>query len=335
MAGDLVLITGATGFIGSKIAVDALEAGYNVRLAVRREEQINQLKEAFFKYTDQLQFTIVRDFTKEGAFNHALHDVTYVLHVASPLIKQGETDFETDYIQPAVKGTTSILEAAKLAPTVKKVLIMSSIIALMKLGVLDGTAQQTAPVKESNIIHPDTKLVEVNVHGQYSMITQYQGSKILAHQATRDWVQSNKPSFSVATFHPSFVIGPSVLQKKKSEAAPLNDTFYKTIKSGDISIPPYFADVRDVSRAFITAIKEDVPDGQEIIVMGPEVGWSAIARAAEALYPDWKVGLKSDVADSELLPVDRNGYEKILGLKWTSTADLVRGVVDQQRSLEE
>ncbi|KAF9762311.1 hypothetical protein IL306_003458 [Fusarium sp. DS 682] len=307
MSGDLVLITGATGFIGSKIAVDALEAGYNVRLTVRREEQIDLLKEALFKYTDQLQFTIVTDFTKDDAFHHALHDVTYVLHVASPVIKQGSTDFETDYIQPAVKGTTSILEAAKLVPSIKKVLVMSSIIALMNLGVLDGTAQQTTAVK---------------------------GSKILAHQATRDWVQTNKPTFSVVTFHPSFVIGPSVLQKKRSEAAPLNDTFYNIIESGNVTLYPYFADVRDVSRAFITAIRANVPNGQEIIIMGPEVGWSAIARAVEELYPDWKVGLKS-VTDAEVLPVDRNGYEKVLGLKWTSTEELVRGVVDQQRSLEE
>ncbi|KAF4447816.1 nad dependent epimerase dehydratase family protein [Fusarium austroafricanum] len=122
------------------------------------------------------------------------------------------------------------------------------------------------------------------------MITQYQGLKILAHKATREWVQANKPTFSVLTFHPSFVIGPSVLQKQRSEAAPLNDTFYKTLESGN----------------------SDVPNGQEIIIMGSEVGWSAIGRAAEELYPDWKVGLKS-VSHAKLLPVDRDGFEKILG----------------------
>ncbi|KAL9560697.1 hypothetical protein ACKAV7_015188 [Fusarium commune] len=334
MSADLVLITGATGFIGSKIAVDALEAGYNVRLTVRREEQIAPLKEELFKYTDQLQFTVVTDFTEADAFHHALRDVAYVLHVASPVFKKGSTEFDKDYVQPAVKGTTSILEAAKLVPSIKKVLVMSSIVALMKLGVLDGTGQQTTAVKESNIINPVTQLVEVDLHGNYGMETQYQGSKILAHQATREWIQANKPTFSTITFHPSFVIGPSVLQKKRSEVAPINDTFYNTIVSGNVAIPPYLADVRDVSRAFITAIKADVPNGQEIIIMGPEVGWSAIARAVEALYPDWTVGLKSTGSDSELLPVDRNGYEKILGLKWTSTEDLVQGVVDQQRSLE-
>ncbi|KAH7173128.1 uncharacterized protein B0J16DRAFT_275674 [Fusarium flagelliforme] len=320
MSDDLVFITGATGFIGSKITVDALKAGYKVRLTVRREEQIASLKEEFSKYTDQLQFTVVTDFTKADAFSHALHDVTYVLHVASPVFKQGSIDFDKDYIQPAVKGTTSILDAAKLVPSIKKVLVMSSIVALMKLGILDGTGQQTTPV---------------DLNGHYGMETQYQASKILAHQATREWIQANKPSFTTITFHPSFVTGPSVLQKKRSEVAPMNETFYETIVSGTLAIPTYFADVRDVSKAFIKAIKADVPNGQEIIIMGPEVGWDVIAHAAKALYPEGTVGLKPTGSEPTGLPVDRNGYENILGLKWTSTEDLIRGVVEQQRSLEE
>jgi nucleoside-diphosphate-sugar epimerase len=166
------------------------------------------------------------------------------------------------------------------------------------------------------------------------MKAQYQGSKILAHQATREWVKANKPAFSVITFHPSFVIGPSVLQKKRSEAAPINEDFFNTIVSGNVTVPPLFTDVRDVSRAFITAINGNVPDGQEIIIIGPEVGWSTIARVAEELYPDGTVGLKSSVSTPNPLPVDRNAFENILGLKWTSTEELVRGVVDQQRSLE-
>jgi nucleoside-diphosphate-sugar epimerase len=184
------------------------------------------------------------------------------------------------------------------------------------------------------MFNPVSQLDNVDLHGHYGMESQYQGSKILAHQATREWVRGNKPNVSVITFHPSFVIGPSVLQKKRSEAAPLNDTFFKVIVSGNVTIPPLFADVRDVSQAFITAINVDVRDGQEIIIMGPEVGWSTIARVAEALYPDGTVGLKSTVPTPDPVSVDRNSFENILGLEWTSTEELVRGVMDQQRSLE-
>jgi uncharacterized protein YbjT (DUF2867 family) len=37
MSNDLVLITGGTGFIGFKIIVTALQAGYSVRAAVRSD----------------------------------------------------------------------------------------------------------------------------------------------------------------------------------------------------------------------------------------------------------------------------------------------------------
>ena len=47
MPSDLVLITGGTGHIGFKVIVDALEAGYSVRAAIRdssKEETILSAK---------------------------------------------------------------------------------------------------------------------------------------------------------------------------------------------------------------------------------------------------------------------------------------------------
>jgi nucleoside-diphosphate-sugar epimerase len=41
---SLVLITGVTGFIGSQVALRTLEAGVNVRLVIRREDQADKLR---------------------------------------------------------------------------------------------------------------------------------------------------------------------------------------------------------------------------------------------------------------------------------------------------
>ena len=54
---------------------------------VRREAQIDTIKsqESIKLYLAHLSFTIVPDITVDGAFVDALKDVTYVLHIASPI----------------------------------------------------------------------------------------------------------------------------------------------------------------------------------------------------------------------------------------------------------
>jgi nucleoside-diphosphate-sugar epimerase len=80
-------ITGITGHVGFKVLVTALQAGYTVRGAIRREAQIDTIKSqaSIRPFLDQLSFVIVPDITVDGAFDAALKDVTYVLHIASPL----------------------------------------------------------------------------------------------------------------------------------------------------------------------------------------------------------------------------------------------------------
>lgn len=73
--------------MGFKVLVTALQAGYTVRGAIRRESQIDTIKSqaSIQLFLDHLSFAIVPDITVDGAFDAALKDAIYVLHVASPL----------------------------------------------------------------------------------------------------------------------------------------------------------------------------------------------------------------------------------------------------------
>lgn len=131
----LILITGATGFIGSQVALHVLRAGYRARLTIRREEQADKLRRIFAEYEKQLDFVIVPDITVPGCFDEALQGVEYVLHLASPLPKPGSDDLVT----PAKRGTIAILESAAKVPSIKKVVVTGSVISLVSLGELkDG-----------------------------------------------------------------------------------------------------------------------------------------------------------------------------------------------------
>jgi nucleoside-diphosphate-sugar epimerase len=82
-----IQITGISGHVGFKVLVHALQSGYTVRGVLRREAQIDAIKSqpSIQPFLDRLSFAVVPDITVDGAFGASLKDVTYVLHVASPL----------------------------------------------------------------------------------------------------------------------------------------------------------------------------------------------------------------------------------------------------------
>lgn len=138
MHSSTIFLTGATGFIGSHVVKVALAAGNRVRLSVRREEQMKTLTALFPSYASLLEFVVIPDISKAEAFEDVLQDVDYVLHLASPMPGKGD-DFRTDYLEPAVDGTLSVLNAAKASNTVKRVVITSSVLACIPLGSISAS----------------------------------------------------------------------------------------------------------------------------------------------------------------------------------------------------
>ncbi|PVH90794.1 NAD(P)-binding protein [Periconia macrospinosa] len=135
MSQSLVFTTGSTGFIGSHVVLQTLDAGYKVRLSVRKESQIEGLKKLFSKHINDVDFVVIPDLSISSAFDSALKDVEYVFHIASPMPGKGN-DFKKEYLNPAVQGTTAVLDAAKKVSTIKRVVIVSSMLALVPLDAL-------------------------------------------------------------------------------------------------------------------------------------------------------------------------------------------------------
>lgn len=132
MSKSLIFITGATGYIGAEVVHQALEAGYRVRLSIRRPEQATTLKNRYPKYASDIETVVIPDITQREPFESALADVEAIIHVASPLPGTG-TDLKQDFIKPALNGTEAVLYAALKFPKIKTVVITSSGIALLPI----------------------------------------------------------------------------------------------------------------------------------------------------------------------------------------------------------
>jgi nucleoside-diphosphate-sugar epimerase len=166
--------------------------------------------------------------------------------MASPMPGRGD-DFRADYLKPAVEGTVSILAAAKASATVKRVVVTSSVLACMPLGSMNASylkiKGELMPSSESVHqvvfhftnkcpLHPEDQSQGLKVdrnmqwpEGFAGHGLKYHASKILAHQATIDWTKKNKPHFSLATLHPSFVLGDSLIQNSAREVSGINALF--------------------------------------------------------------------------------------------------------------
>lgn len=123
--GDIVLVTGATGYIGSHVVEELLSAGYKVRGTSRTKDKAayltNLMDKKFGK--GKVEITEVSDMVTDDAYTDAVSGVSGIVHLASVLTMSSDPDA---VIPPSVKGTLNILKAASTEPKVKSVVYTSS-----------------------------------------------------------------------------------------------------------------------------------------------------------------------------------------------------------------
>jgi dihydroflavonol-4-reductase len=137
---DNVLVTGASGFIGSAIAHKLVEAGFSVRALVRSASPRAQLSDLDLKFFEG-------DVLDRKSLDRALAGVRYVFHAAADYrlwARDPSEIFATN-----VEGTRNLMEAAMDA-AVERVVHTSSVgtIALHPGGVAD----ESTPLREDEAI---------------------------------------------------------------------------------------------------------------------------------------------------------------------------------------
>ncbi|MFN3463723.1 MAG: SDR family oxidoreductase [Terricaulis sp.] len=193
MAGELVLVTGGTGFVGAHCIVQLLQKGYRVRTTVRslaREGEVRAMvREGGVEAGDSLSFATA-DLMKDDGWADAVSGCTYVLHVASPF-PPAAPKHEDELIIPARDGALRVLKAARDAG-VKRVVLTSSFAAI-------GYGQKVGkkPYTEENWTDPNGDDVRA-----------YVKSKTIAEKAAWDFIANEGGSLELSVVNPVGVFGP-------------------------------------------------------------------------------------------------------------------------------
>jgi nucleoside-diphosphate-sugar epimerase len=131
MPGELVLVTGGSGFIGAHCILQLLAAGYRVRTTVRslkREADVRTMLKVGGAEPGEALTLAAADLMSDAGWPEAVAGCDFVLHVASPF-PPGVPKHEDDLIIPAREGVLRVLRAAREAG-VKRVVQTSSFAAI-------------------------------------------------------------------------------------------------------------------------------------------------------------------------------------------------------------
>ncbi|KAK6502722.1 hypothetical protein TWF506_003297 [Arthrobotrys conoides] len=342
-ADQTILITGASGFVGSGIVLGILKAGYKVRLTIRDPAQEEWLKKVF-GHEGQVTFVVVPDFLKAGVFDEVVKGVDFVVHTASPIpTPELLQPWKENYIDPAVIPTQSLLESATKESKIKKVVITSSCISFVPLDRSLLGETRTASEKTGNpSVGPLAEFSKVDFGFPFGA---YHASKIAGDLATWEFHSSKKPHYSIVSIHPDFVYGAIPVLKSVKDIENHHTTAailwreYNGIdgllRFQDID---HSVHIDNVAEAHVRALSDDVKDGERFLLSAGEFKWDDLLKHAQEKYPELGFKLNTipswkDGWSATYFKLDASKAEKELGIKYKDIYQQFDDLVDHIKTL--
>ncbi|EQB48376.1 NAD dependent epimerase/dehydratase [Colletotrichum gloeosporioides Cg-14] len=331
---NYILVTGATGLVGSHVVDNLLGKGYKVRAVARSKQKADAFLSARVQYASKLDFYFIDDLTDPGAFDEAVKDIDGVIHVASPL-KYDIKDNENDLVIPALKGVRSILDASANS-SVKRIVLTSSFGAVLDMGRDESTpwtytANDWNPISYDEAVAPDATPQDA-----------YRGSKTLAEQEAWRFVAEHKPHFDLVTLCPSMIFGPLATPPRSNDT--LNESnmmLWRVATRGPSgSLPPcrfnFWIDVRDLAEIHAMALTTPQAGGKRYIPVAPEpFTYQKASETIRSTYPNLTQKIATGIQEVKThVQVDPEPMMKdFQGLKYTSFEETVTDFMSQVKHL--
>ncbi|GMI78920.1 hypothetical protein like AT5G19440 [Hibiscus trionum] len=264
----VVCVTGASGFIASWLVNLLLQRGYTVNATVRDPNDWKQTEHLLaLDGANERLHLFKAELLEEGSFDSVVEGCIGVFHTASPCYFAVK-DPQVEMLEPAVKGTLNVLRSCAKVPSIRRVIITSSLAAVMLTG---KHLADDVVVDETWFSDP----VVCEKSKQWYML-----SKTLAEKAARDFSEEN--GIDMVTIHPSMVSGPPLQSTVNTSL----DMIVKLIGAEAFSNAAWrWVDVRDVANAHILAFESPSPYGR-YCVAGKSVYTSELLKILRQLYPD-------------------------------------------------
>ncbi|XP_020214815.1 tetraketide alpha-pyrone reductase 1 isoform X2 [Cajanus cajan] len=270
--GNVVCVTGASGFMASWIVKFLLQRGYTVRATVREPSNPNKVDHLLrLEGANERLQLFKADLLEEGSFDSAVDGCDAVFHTASPVRLGPVNDPQAELIDPAVKGTLNVLKSCAKSPSVKRVIFTSSVSAVI---FNERPKTPEVVVDETWFSNPDFCR---ELERWYSL------SKTLAEDAA--WKFVNENNIDMITINPVMVSGP-LLQSEINESV---EPILNLINGKQFPNKSFgWVDVKDVANAHILAYEIASACGRYCLAERV-IHFSELARILRDMYPTLQI----------------------------------------------
>ena len=249
-----VLLTGATGYLAGRIAEQLLDMGITIHAPIRNPSNPDKTKylDAIAKKSKGSIKYFKADLLDQGSYDEAMQGCEVVIHTASPFTIQTKNP-QKELVDPAVNGTTNVLESVNKTESVKRVVLTSSCASIY------GDAKDLLDYPNHTMTEDQWNTTSTVKNNPYSY------SKVMAEK--KAWEMNKAQSrWDMVVINPSFIIGPGINPFGTSESfnivKQLGDG---TMKMGSANMGIGCVDVRNVAEAHIKAAFTLEANGRNII----------------------------------------------------------------------
>ena len=261
-------VTGASGFVGAHVTRVLLAAGHKVRATVRDPEDAAKTAHLRALPNSGNLGLAAADLLEGGSFDRAFAGCDWICHVASPVNFKPRNPV-ADIIEPAVRGTLNVLEAAVRAGGASRVVLTSSIAAVAGFEAPDGAHFTEQDWNETSTARRSA----------------YPRSKVLAERAAWDFVEGT--DLDLVTILPPYIFGPALCRAHVRTSLAWIDRMVRGKMPLYPQISLALADVEDVAQAHLRAL--ELPEARGRYILVRDSRWlGEIAAVIRDRFPNLK-----------------------------------------------
>ncbi|CAL5426113.1 unnamed protein product [Camellia sinensis] len=301
--GKTVCVTGGSGFIASWLVKVLLQRGYTVRASVRDPSDPKKTEHLLALDGAKERLHLFKgNLLEEGSFDSMVNGCDGVFHTASPCFVT-TSDPQKELIDPALKGTLNVLGSCTKSPTVKRVVLTSSMAAVECIG------------------RPRTP-------NEITDETWFSDPEFCKENKAEDaaWKFAKEKCIDMVVINPSMVIGPLLQPTLNASSAAILELINGSQTYPNVSYG--WINVKDVANAHIQAYEIPSASGRYCLVERV-ADFSEVMKILHELYPSFQLP-KKVADDKRYIQLGQVSKEKAktLGIDFISLEEGLKEIVE-------